>query len=153
LGDPWSVDQGGFTINASDQAVAAALQSEATLYGASFTTVDESVTIVSQGTSAGLLARWNSATQTGYEVTLTGTTLTLFRVQGGVATQIGTATTGGATGTLRLVISGNNLQVFFTGSVSPLINVTDLTPLSGPGTVGLFSGGGSVFGSFSVTGS
>jgi hypothetical protein len=154
LGDPWSVDQGGFTINASNEAVAAALvQSEATLYGANFTSVDESVTIASQGTSAGLLARWNSVTQTGYEVTLTGTTLTLFRVQGGAVTQIGTATTSSATGTLRLVVSGNNLQVFFTGNVSPLINVTDLTPLSGPGTVGLFSRGGSIFGTYSVTGS
>src|SRR5262249_35437046 len=80
LGDPWSVDQGGFNIT-GNQAVAAAQTSEATLYGVSISTVDESVTIVTQGTSAGLLARWNSATQTGYEVLLTGTSLKLFSVQ------------------------------------------------------------------------
>ena len=47
-------------------------QSEATLYGSSLATVNESVNILSVGTGAGLLARWNSATQTGYQVVWDG---------------------------------------------------------------------------------
>ena len=154
LGDPWSVDQGGFSIS-NNQAAAAGVPSEATLYGAQLTTVDESVNVIGQGTSAGLLARWNSATQTGYEVVLSGTTVFLYRVQNGTATLLTSAATGVGTGTLRFKVStvGSNaeLQVWLGGN--PLIDFTDTTPLSGSGTVGLFSGGGTAFSSYTVSGS
>jgi hypothetical protein len=153
LGNPWSVDQGGFTL-ANDQAVAAALiQSEATLYGTSLTTVDESATIANPGTSgAGLLARWNSAMQTGYEAIWTGTQVQLFAVVNGVANQIGTsAPATGSSGTLRLIVSGNTQQVFFNGTL--LITGNDST-IGGPGLVGLISlGGSSAFGLYTVNGS
>jgi hypothetical protein len=150
LANDWSVDQGGFSL-AGNQAVAAALSSGATLYGTSLTTVDESADIVTQGTAAGLMARWNSATMTGYSVRFSGTSLKLFSVVNGVSTQIGTtATTATTTGTVRLTISGSTLQVFFNGTL--MINVTDST-ITGAGSVGIFSAGNSAFDSFSVSGS
>src|SRR5262249_35120606 len=144
LGNPWSVDQGGFNIVSNQAVAAAALLSEATLYGTSLTTVDESANIVTEGTSAGLLARWNSATQTGYAVELIGTTLKVFSVVNGTATQIGpTVTTAASTGTLRFTISGTTLQVYFNGTaLFSGSGITDGT-IPGPGTVGLFSGGSS----------
>jgi hypothetical protein len=153
LSDPWSVDQGGYTLS-GNQAVAAALQSEATLYGAQLTNVDESVNIATQGTSAGLLARWNSATQTGYEVLLTGTTLNVYSVQNGMlGMPIATMTTSGSTGTLRFTVTGTTLQVYFNGTAlfsgSGFID----SSISGPGTVGLISGGSSAFGTYTVSGS
>ena len=125
-------------------------QSAATLYGASFTTVNESVNIQSVGASAGLLARWNSATQTGYQVVWDGSMVQLFSVVNGMATRIGMHALSGTTGTLQLVVSGTTLQVLFNNSL--VINLTDST-ITGPGTVGLYSGGGSTFGTYTVNGS
>jgi hypothetical protein len=67
-----------------------------------------------------------------------------------VATQIGSATTSGTTGTLQLVVTNTHLQVFFGGSL--LIDVMN-SAIAGPGTVGLISVGGSAFGVYSVSGS
>ena len=157
LGDPWSVDQGGFSISGNQAVAASGMQSEATLYGAQLTQVDESVNVVSEGTSAGLLAQWNSATQTGYEVVLSGTTVFLYRVQNGTSTLLTSAATGGGgTGVLRFKVStvGSNaeLQVWLGGG-NPLIDFMDTTPLGGPGSVGLLSGGGSSFGTYAASGS
>jgi hypothetical protein len=149
LGNPWSVTEGGFSISGG-QAVAAAAQSEAFILGLSLTTVDESVDITAGGTSAGLLAR--ASNSGGYLALLTGTSLQLFSVINNVPTLIGSATTASATGTLRLTVSGNTLQVFFTGSVLPLINTTD-NSIGGPGGVGLFTGGSAVFDNYLLSGS
>ena len=156
LGDPWSVDQGGFSISGNQAVAATGVQSEATLYGAQLTTVDESVNVIGQGTSAGLLARWNSATQTGYEVILSGTTVSLYRVLNGTATLLTSASTGGgSTGVLRFKVStvGSNAELQVWVGSNPLMDYTDTTPVSGSGAVGLFSGGSSAFGTFTVNGS
>ena len=126
-------------------------QSAATLYGASFTTVNESVNIQSVGASAGLLARWNSATQTGYQVVWDGSMVQLFSVVNGMATRIGMHALSGTTGTLQLVVNGTNLEVLFDNSL--LIGPLTDTTITGPGTAGLFSLGGSSFKSYSFTGS
>ena len=94
----------------------------------------------------------NSATQTGYEAVLTGTALKVYSVVNNVATQIGTATTSAATGTLRFTVYGMTLQVYFNSTAFFATPITDGT-ITGAGAVGLFSGGSSVFISYSVNGS
>ena len=50
-----------------------------------------SATVVNAGSGAGVVANWNSATQSGYELLLSGSSLQLYTVVNGVATPLGTA--------------------------------------------------------------
>jgi hypothetical protein len=160
LGAPWSVESGGFTINSSHQAAAASTTNldAAALVGVlvSSSTVQATIT----GVGGGVLAQWNSATQSGYALVLTSsTTVTLFNVNttGGTTTltalqsfTLGSSVLG--TYSLKLVATPGSLKAFIdVGSgFTSLGTVLDGTYTSG--SVGLASAaGGVVFSGFSAT--
>src|SRR5262249_54181910 len=117
LGDPWSVDEGGFTINGSNQAQSASTAAAldvAALYGLSTGTVTVQAAI--SGVGGGVVADWNSVTQSGYALlSVDATHVQLYRVSGGTLTAIGPV--GGWTGfgtisgnyTLKLTASPGSL--------------------------------------------
>jgi hypothetical protein len=159
LGAPWSVDEGGFTMSGPNQAVATATgtaTNPAPLDAASIIGVltgSVTVTTTMTGFGGGVLADWNSATQSGYAVILnSSTTLTVYNIQNG---QLGSAA---FTWTFSALATTNTLQVTVSGTtLTPTINGTGLTPVSftdptsfAAGSVGIVSTGGTIFTSFSA---
>jgi hypothetical protein len=92
----------------------------------------------------GLLARYNTATATGYhaEVTRSGglNTFSIYRMVNGGFTLLAQAKlAGSATGTLKFEVIGTALKLYLDGSSTALLSVTDSGPaaISAAGTAGL----------------
>ena len=170
LGDPWSVGPtptvnsgfvqtapgGGFIISSNQAVAETGVNSPATLYGILLTTVDESLTIAADGTGgSGLLAQWNSTTQTGYRAVMQPSGVIAIQLvqNGSVTNTLATISGQPTTGTLRFVVSGTSLKVFLNGSSSALLSAVDST-ITGTGAVGMQSlTGGSAFTNYIVSGS
>jgi hypothetical protein len=146
---PWQVSDGGFTINSSNQAVAASLSlNVASVYGPSGGSLLEQTTM--SGFGGGLVADWNNATHSGYAMILTNaTTLTLYRVTGGALTSINTWTVSANTGnnTLALTTNGATLTPVLDGTT--LSAFTDSLGTYTSGAMGIASTGSTVFINFS----
>jgi hypothetical protein len=151
LGDPWSVDQGGFSVNGSGQAAAgASALNVATLIGVLTSSASAATTM--NGFGGGLALNWNGTTQSGYVLLLTSqTNLSLFTVTNGVlgaAVESWTVSGNAVANTLALEVSGTDLTATLNGiSLSPTF--TNLTVFVS-GSVGIASTGGTVFDSFTA---
>jgi streptogramin lyase len=166
LGSAYSQDiNGGFTINASGQAIEANVPglSVSSLVGVDVTSADVMATIVSlppAGTSAGVVADWNAATQSGYELVLVhqlvlGTSLQLAKIVNGVATTLVSVLPAnlpplGISPTVELQANGSNLTAYVNGVF--LFTFTDTISPFSSGSVGLAGSNGGALSSFSVTG-
>jgi hypothetical protein len=162
LGSAYSQDlNSGFTINNSGQAVPASTSglSVSSLVGVNLSSADVVATIASIGTgSVGVVADWNAATQSGYELLLSSTQVQLFKVvtTGGVTTQtlLATAnvTPNAGSNSLELQASGSTLTAYLNGQF--LFTFTDNSSPFTSGSVGLAAnnGSGAALSSFSVVG-
>ena len=158
LGDPWSVDAGGFGIGTNQAIVdGTAALNVASLYGVhlSNVSVEATMPLTGEGSGGGVVAQWNSATQSGYMLILSSPgTLTLYKVTNSVATVLKSQTGLRFIGATSLTVE---LDATLTGDLTasvngnPIFQVTDTTYMSG--SVGLASNGGSTFTSFTASGS
>jgi phosphodiesterase/alkaline phosphatase D-like protein len=155
LGDPWSVDQGGFSIDGSNQAVAAATSSLDTASIIGVLTGMVSVQTTMNGFGGGVVMDWNGITQTGYALILTNQTmLTLYKVvSGALGSPLNSWNVSGVAN-----LTTNTLQVNVNaGTLTPVLNGTGLTPFTDPtnpftsGSVGIASTGGTTFTGFSAS--
>jgi hypothetical protein len=159
LGPAWSQDlNGGFGVNTSNQAFPNSTSglSVSSVVGVDRSSVDVQATIAFlDGGSGGVVAQWNSATQSGYELVLSSTQVQLVKIVNGVAgsplaTQ--SVTPLASNNVLELQANGSTLTAYLNGQF--LFTFTDNSSPFTSGSVGLAASGGTgpVFASFSVTG-
>jgi hypothetical protein len=158
-GANWYTNYGGFTV-ANGQLAGIGLANEMTLYGASQLNVSlqEQVSVVSAGGSAGLLARYNAANGNTYWAGLlasynAATKVTTYTAQikrrvNGVWAVLFSKGVGTQPGLLRFDVSGNLLSVSLNGA---LVGSVRDGIISTAGTVGISGSQGSKFSNFSAT--
>jgi hypothetical protein len=155
LGEPWTgtLVNGGFAINGSNQATSLGSGTNVgALFGVNLTTsTNVSAAVVNAGSGAGVVADWNSTTNSGYALLLSGSMLQLYKATSGTLTALGTArAAGAATGNVQLVAASGVLSVYFNGSLLFTVNDTTFTS----GSAGLIAKGLNVaFSSFTLSGS
>jgi predicted outer membrane repeat protein len=153
LGAAWSPDLGAWSENGTQMIASGGGLNVLSLASVNRSTVDVQATIASiSGTGAGVVADWNGATQSGYELLMTGTQIALYKVTSGSpgVAPLATFATSATSGTLELVANGSTLSAFLNGQF--LFTYTDNSNPFTYGSVGLASMGSASFSRFSVVG-
>jgi hypothetical protein len=154
VGPGWSPDLGVWSNNGVQMMSNGSGLNVLSVIGVNRSSVDVQATIGTIGTSAGVVADWNSATQSGYELLLTPTQVQLVKVVNGVAgSPLVTQAVNplGSNNVLELQANGSTLTACLNGQF--LFTFTDNSSPFTSGSVGLAaSGNASAFSSFSVTG-
>jgi len=137
LGGNWNIAAPSIEIF-SNQARASSSGTKAADYSTSVGP-DQDISVDCQvagsGNNCGLLARFNDASSFYYAYLDAGqSSVAIFKVVGGTATMLGSATRGIAFNTyyhLRFLVQGNSLNLFFNNESSPAVSVSDSSITTG----------------------